>query len=86
MAYTPPVCAHCHAEVRPAFAAPTEAVFCSEHCQRAAQVRDRLALPADVMPEATPTELHSLARLRDCSPQLSWSELTDRVRAARGQE
>lgn len=86
MADTPRVCAHCHAVVRPAFAAPTEAVFCSERCERAAQVRDRLALPVDVMPEATPTELHNLARLRDRSPQLSWPELTDRVRAMRGQE
>lgn len=86
MADTPPVCAHCHAAVGAALTAPTEAVFCSDRCRRAAQVRDRLALPADVMPDATPTELHYLARLRDRSPQLSWSELTNRVRGTRGQE
>jgi hypothetical protein len=86
MADTPHVCAHCHGSVGGVLTTPGAAVFCSERCRRAAQVRDRLALPADVMPDATPTELHMLARLRDSSPQLSWSELAERVRAKRGQE
>jgi hypothetical protein len=86
MADARPLCAHCHASVGAMLTTPAEAVFCSDRCQRAAQVRERLALPADVMPDATPTELHMLARLRDSSPLLSWSELTKRVRAKRGQE
>jgi hypothetical protein len=83
---TPPACAHCHASIGTVQTTPAEAVFCSDRCRHAAQVRDRLALPTDVMPDATPTELHYLARLRDRSPELSWPELTNRVRATRGQE
>ena len=86
MADTPAVCAHCRASIGTVLTTPADAVFCSDRCRHAGQVRDRLALPLDVMPDATPTELHYLARLRDRSPQLSWSELTSRVRGTRGQE